>query len=71
MVVMHLAILGGGFAVGLLGQPAALLLVLVMLKTLVDSAAHIIEHRLAQRRGGEEPSENDPRPEPPQAVSNG
>lgn len=60
MLVMHLAILGGGFAIGLLGQPLALLAVLVILKILVDSAAHVVEHRLAaasDEKAGPEPPE--------------
>lgn len=50
MIVMHIAIIAGAFAVAALGQPAALLAVLVVLKILFDTSAHIVEHRLAAKR---------------------
>lgn len=50
MVVMHVAIIAGAFAIALAGQPAALLAVLVLLKTTVDATAHVVEHRLTRSR---------------------
>lgn len=50
MAVMHVAIIAGAFAIALAGQPVALLAVLVLLKTAVDAIAHIIEHRLLDKR---------------------
>jgi uncharacterized protein YjfI (DUF2170 family) len=43
--VMHIAIIAGGILVGALGSPAALLFVLVVLKTILDAALHLLEHR--------------------------
>jgi hypothetical protein len=60
MLIMHVAIIGGAFVIALLRQPVALLAVLVLLKIVVDSGAHIIEHRLARSR-------DKARPQPPQA----
>ena len=54
MVVLHLAIIAGGFAIALLGQPAALLAVLVLLKIVLDAVAHVVEHRLAAARSNRE-----------------
>lgn len=51
VVVLQLAILGGGAAAMALGEPLAALILLVALKTAVDLAAHRREHR-AMRRGG-------------------
>ncbi|MDZ7799999.1 MAG: DUF6498-containing protein [Trueperaceae bacterium] len=45
VVVLHLTILGGGVAVQALGEPAAALLLLIVLKTFVDVAAHVRAHR--------------------------
>jgi len=50
VIIMHIAIIAGGFAIALLGQPAALLAVLVLLKIAVDTASHIAEHRRAESR---------------------
>ena len=44
VVVLHLTILGGGFAAAFLGSPFWALLLLVALKTGVDVAAHRREH---------------------------
>jgi len=43
--VMHIAIIAGGFLLAAIGSPAALLFVLVVLKTLLDAALHLREHR--------------------------
>lgn len=45
IVVMHLTILGGGWIVLALGQPAGALLLLVVLKTAADALAHLRERR--------------------------
>ena len=49
IVVMHIAILGGGFLTMSLGSPLGLLLVLVVLKTVLDVKLHLREHKLALR----------------------
>ena len=56
MAIMHIAIIAGGFAIALLGQPAALLAVLVLLKIVVDAASHIAEHRGAAKRASRSPA---------------
>lgn len=48
IVVMHISILAGGFLLVMIGSPAALLLVLIILKTLIDSKFHLREHRKKQ-----------------------
>lgn len=45
VVVMHIAILTGGFLTMALGSPAALLVVLVVLKILLDVKLHFRSHR--------------------------
>lgn len=45
VVVMHVAIIAGGFVLVALKSPAVLLLVLVVLKTFVDVKLHFYEHR--------------------------
>ncbi len=45
IVVMHLAVIAGGMATMALGEPLAMLLVLVLLKLAVDIGLHIREHR--------------------------
>ena len=46
VVVLHLAIIGGGFAATALGSPIWALLVLLALKVGFDLRAHLKEHRL-------------------------
>jgi len=54
IVLLHIAILLGGFAVMSLGQPVAMLAVLVLLKLGLDVGLHLREHRaLAARQGSE------------------
>jgi hypothetical protein len=48
VVVLHLVIIGGGFAAMALGEPIAALVLLVVLKIVVDIAAHRREHAAAQ-----------------------
>jgi hypothetical protein len=50
VVVLHLTILLGAFAVAFLGAPIAALLVLVVLKTALDLGLHRREHRAAAER---------------------
>ncbi len=45
VVVMHISILAGGFLLVAIGSPVALLLMLVVLKTIVDIKFHLREHR--------------------------
>lgn len=47
IVVLHLAILGGAFAIEALGSPLVLLLILVAGKTAIDLALHRRSHRAA------------------------
>jgi len=46
VVVLHLAIIGGGFAAAALGSPAWALLLLIALKVGFDLRAHLKEHRV-------------------------
>lgn len=48
VVVLHLTILFGAFAVALIGAPIAALLIMVMLKTGIDLALHLREHASRQ-----------------------
>jgi len=50
VVVMHIAILGGGFLTMAMGSPAAFLLLLVVLKTIVDINLHLRGHKKAQSK---------------------
>ena len=45
VVVMHVAIIAGGFLSMVFGSPAALLFVLVVLKTIIDVELHLREHK--------------------------
>jgi hypothetical protein len=45
LVVLHITIIVGGLAIALTGAPAAALAILVVLKTLMDIAFHLAEHR--------------------------
>jgi hypothetical protein len=51
VVVLHLAILGGGFLVMLMGMPVAGLVLLIVLKIGLDVLAHAKQHVL----GGDMP----------------
>jgi hypothetical protein len=50
VIVMHIAIIAGAFLSKAMGSPAAVLLVLVVLKTVVDVKLHIREHAKAKAR---------------------
>jgi hypothetical protein len=45
LVVLHITIIVGGMAIAMTGAPAAVLAILVVLKTLMDIAFHLAEHR--------------------------
>lgn len=45
VAVMHVAIIAGGFFTMTIGSPAAVLVVLVVLKTVLDATLHLREHR--------------------------
>lgn len=45
IVVMHIAILGGGFLTMSMGSPVGVLVMLVILKTIFDVKLHLREHR--------------------------
>ncbi len=48
VVVMHIAILAGGFLTMAIGSPAPLLVVLVVLKTILDVSLHNRAHKKAK-----------------------
>jgi len=48
VVVMHIAILGGGILIMTINSPAAFLLVFVVLKTFLDLTLHLRSHKKAQ-----------------------
>ena len=45
IVVMHIAIIAGGFLTFTLGSPVGLLVILIILKTMIDVALHKRQHR--------------------------
>jgi hypothetical protein len=47
VVVLHITILGGAFAVAFLGAPVGALLILIVLKTAFDLGLHLRQHRAA------------------------
>ncbi len=51
VVVMHVAIIAGGFLSMVFGSPAALLFVLVVLKTIIDVELHLREHKAKGAQG--------------------
>lgn len=50
VIVLHLTILGGAFAVALVGSPLWALAVMVAVKTAVDLGAHLRDRERAERR---------------------
>ena len=44
IVILHIAVIAGGFGISALGEPLVLLLALVVLKIVVDIALHRREH---------------------------
>ena len=49
VVVLHVAMLVGGFLSMAMGEPAAILFVLVVLKTALDVNFHLRERRISRR----------------------
>jgi hypothetical protein len=45
MIVLHVAIIAAGFFIITIGEPVALLIILVILKIALDVAAHLVEHK--------------------------
>jgi FtsH-binding integral membrane protein len=45
IIVMHIAILGGGFLSVKMGSPVGVLIVLIALKTIIDVTLHLRQHR--------------------------
>jgi hypothetical protein len=45
IVVMHIAIIAGGFLTAKMGSPVGILIVLVVLKTILDITLHLRQHR--------------------------
>lgn len=56
VVILHLTIIVGAFAVAILGQPIGALVVMVVLKTGVDLAAHLGERSRAAARAAGAPT---------------
>jgi hypothetical protein len=50
VVVMHIAIIFGGFLTMAFGSPVGLLVMLVIIKTLIDVALHKRQHRTVQKK---------------------
>ena len=55
-VVMHIAIIAGGFLTMTLGSPLGLLVVLIVLKTVIDVKLHLWEHKKAKPKAVEPPA---------------
>ena len=47
IIVMHIAILGGGFLSVKMGSPVGVLIVLIALKTIIDVKFHLRQHEAA------------------------
>lgn len=56
VIILHITILAGGFAVLAFGSPTAMLVLLVILKTAVDLVFHLREHRSKKLSKDESPS---------------
>ncbi len=50
VIIMHIALVAGAFFVMILGSPATLLLILVVLKTIVDINLHLRGHKKARSK---------------------
>ena len=50
IVVMHLAIIAGGFLTMSMGSPVGVLVILVILKTIVDIKLHLRQHRVREQK---------------------
>jgi hypothetical protein len=53
VVVLHVAILGGGFLIMALGSPVAGLALLIVLKIILDVLAHVKQHALGKDRSAD------------------
>jgi hypothetical protein len=53
VVILHLTIIFGGFAIAIIGAPIGALVVLVVLKTAFDLRLHLREHATSSFRGAE------------------
>jgi hypothetical protein len=51
LVVLHVTIVFGGLVISMMGVPALVLVILIGLKTAMDLAFHVREHRAAARPG--------------------
>lgn len=51
VIVMHVAVIAGGFLMVLLGSPAGLLVALVMVKIILNTIFHLREHSKLQKKG--------------------
>ncbi|MBN2020099.1 MAG: hypothetical protein JW749_07735 [Sedimentisphaerales bacterium] len=49
VVVMHVAILAGAFLSAMIGSPAGVLIVLIVVKTIIDIKLHLNQHKAAFR----------------------
>lgn len=45
VVVMHIAIIAGGFVTMTLGSPVGVLIMLIILKTIIDMKLHLRQHK--------------------------
>ncbi len=50
VIVMHVAILAGGFLSFAIGSPAGVLIVLIALKTIIDIKLHLRQHKKASQK---------------------
>lgn len=50
VVVMHIAIIAGGFLTEAMGSPAGIVFVLVLIKTIMDAGLHLREHEKRQKK---------------------
>lgn len=60
IAILHITILIGGFATQMLGEPIVALLLLVILKTGMDLAAHLREHRTKEPSPNSETTSENP-----------
>ena len=45
IMVMHIAILAGGFLTFAIGSPAGVLIILIVIKTIIDVKYHLAQHK--------------------------
>ncbi len=56
VVVMHFAVLFGGFISAAIGSPAGVLIVLILIKTIIDIKLHLHQHRKAHNQAHKQQS---------------